>query len=61
MKLRSDSNELESDFGQIPNSYITAIDFEIEKDQIETLNKSKIESLRVVSKKQDVTFLTIKG
>ena len=61
MKLKSDMNELASDFGQIPNSFITAIDFEIEKNQIEKLNKTKIDSLRVVSKKQDVTFTALKN
>ena len=58
MKLKSNMDELKSDFGEVPNSYITAIDFDIEKKQIEKLNKSKIESLRVICKKQDVSFKT---
>jgi len=58
MTLKSNMDELKSDFGEVPNSYITAIDFDIEKKQIEKLNKSKIESLRVICKKQDVSFKT---
>jgi len=58
MTLKSNMDELNSDFGEVPNSFITAIDFDIEKNQIEKLNKSKIQSLRVISKKQDVTFKT---
>ena len=54
-------DELKSDFGEVPNSFITAIDFDIEKTQIEKLNTSKIESLRVISKKQDVTFTFVEG
>ena len=59
--LTSNMNELKSDFGEVPKSFITPIDFDIEKAQIEKLNESKIESLQVKSKKQDVTFKTIKG
>ncbi|MCK0109055.1 hypothetical protein MWU58_07105 [Flavobacteriaceae bacterium S0825] len=58
MTLKSNMDELNSDFGEVPNSFITAIDFDIEKKQIEKLNKSKIQSLRVISKRQDVTFKT---
>ena len=58
MILKSNMDELKSDFGEVPNSYITAIDFDIEKKQIEKLNKSKIQSLRVISKKQNITFKT---
>ena len=58
MKLKSNMDELNSEFGEVPNSFITPIDFDIEKNQIEKLNKSKIESLRVISKKQDVSFNT---
>ncbi|WP_347924983.1 hypothetical protein [Pontimicrobium sp. SW4] len=61
MTLKSNMNELKSDFGEVPNSFITAIDFDIEKKQIEKLNKSKIQSLSVISKKQDVTFKTTEG
>ena len=57
MDLNSDMNELASDFGPIPNSYITAIDFELTKKQIELLNNSKIESLRIVGKKKEVMFI----
>lgn len=58
MTLKSNMDELKSDFGEVPNSFITPIDFDIEKKQIEKLNKSKIQNLRVISKKQDVTFKT---
>lgn len=61
MTLKSNMDELKSDFGEVPNSFITAIDFDIEKTQIEKLNTSKIESLRVISKKQDVTFTFVEG
>jgi len=61
LKLNSDMNELESDFGPISNSYITPIDFEIEKKQIEQLNNSKIESIRVDAKKKNVTFTSNKA
>ncbi len=58
MTLKSNMDELNSDFGEVPNSFITAIDFDIEKKQIEKLNNSKIQTLRVKSKKQDVIFKT---
>ena len=61
LKLNSDMNEFASDFGPIPNSYITPIDFEIEKKQIEQLNNSKIESIRIDAKKKNVTFTTNKS
>ena len=56
MELDSDMNELASDFGPIPNSFITPIDFEISKNQIEILNNSKIESIKIVCKKKEVLF-----
>ncbi|NNK82784.1 MAG: hypothetical protein HKO92_06650 [Flavobacteriaceae bacterium] len=56
MELNSDMNELASDFGPIPNSYVTAVDFELSKKQIEKLNNSKIESLKIVCKKKEVVF-----
>tara|TARA_R110002073_G_scaffold187366_1_gene345991 strand:- start:10587 stop:11030 length:444 start_codon:yes stop_codon:yes gene_type:complete len=61
MTLKSNMDELKSDFGEVSNSFITAIDFDIEKIQIEKLNTSKIESLRVISKKQDVSFTLVEG
>ena len=61
MTLKSNMDELKSDFGEVSNSFITAIDFDIEKIQIEKLNTSKIESLRVISKKQDVSFTLIES
>lgn len=59
MTLTSNMDELKSDFGEVPGSFITAIDFDIEKKQIEKINKSKIQSLRIISKKQDVLFKTV--
>ncbi|TJY32921.1 hypothetical protein [Pontimicrobium aquaticum] len=56
LTLKSNMDELKSDFGEIPNSFITAIDFDIEKKQIEKLKNSKIKSLQVITKKQDVIF-----
>lgn len=61
MTLSSDMNELESEFGQLPNSYVTVVDFEIEKAQIKKLNASDIDTLRFVSKKHDVIFTTTKA
>lgn len=56
MHLNSDMNELASDFGPIKSSFITPIDFEISKKQIEVLNNSKIESIQVICKKKEVNF-----
>ena len=58
MTLKSNMDELKSDFGEVPNSFITAIDFDIEKKQIEKLNKSKIQCFLFISLKQYVTLKT---
>lgn len=54
--LKSDMEELESDFSKISKQYITSIDFETDKKQIATLNKSEIKNLLLQCKKQVVSF-----
>lgn len=56
LDLKSDMLELESDFSNVSNRYISSIDFEIEKDEVTRLSKSNVKSLQLLSKKQDVRF-----
>ena len=55
--LKSDMSELESDFSNISGQSITNIDFEIEEEAIKILNVSKIEYIKLASKKAKVEFL----
>ena len=49
-------SELESDYSNVSNRYITKIDFEIERSDIELLKDKKLTEIRLTSKKQDINF-----
>lgn len=56
MILDSDMPELESDHSNVSNRSITKIDFQIEEADIDNLKRERITEIRLVAKKQDVTF-----
>ena len=56
LNLNSDMSELESDYSNVSKRYITKIDFEIEKSDLETLKDKKLTEIRLTSKKQDINF-----
>ncbi|WP_452597904.1 hypothetical protein [Pontimicrobium sp. MEBiC01747] len=55
--LKSDMDELESDFSNVSDRYITNIDFEVHEDNIPKLNTAKIKGLVLSAKKTKVEFL----
>jgi len=56
LTLKSDMDELESDFSNVSGRYITNIDFEVNEDVIPKLNTAKIKGLVLSSKKTKVEF-----
>jgi hypothetical protein len=56
LKLKSDTDELESDPSPVKGRHITKIDFEIEESDIETLKNGSVTHLTLNSKKQKVVF-----
>ena len=54
-------DELESDFSNVSGRSITSIDFEINEDDINRLQSSKILHLLLVSKKTKVEFSPYEG
>lgn len=57
LTLKSDMDELESDFSNVSDRYITNIDFEVHEDNIPKLNTAKIKGLVLSAKKTKVEFL----
>lgn len=56
LQLNSDMPELESDPTDILHRHITKIDFQIEEKDIKHLEKSRVTSIELKAKKQDVLF-----
>lgn len=56
LELKSDTNEFESDPSPIKGRNITKIDFQIEASDIEILKSSRITSIQLKAKKQEVLF-----
>ncbi|RZN83087.1 MAG: hypothetical protein EVB11_06195 [Winogradskyella sp.] len=56
LQLNSDMSELESDYSNVSNRSITKIDFQIEEADIKTLQNSRITSIQLKAKKQDILF-----
>lgn len=54
--LKSDMVELESEPSSVANRNITKIDFQVEESDIETLQKTKVTSIQLKAKKQEVLF-----
>lgn len=61
LQLNSDMPELESDFSNVSNRSITKIDFQIEEADIATLKNSRITSIQLKAKKQEVLFTKYVG
>ena len=57
--LNSDMDEFESNHSNVSNSFITRIDFQIEKEDVPKLNKKSIKTVKLTSKKQEVIFKTL--
>ncbi|OUR93377.1 hypothetical protein A9Q87_05390 [Flavobacteriales bacterium 34_180_T64] len=56
IQLDSDMVELESERSSIPNRNISAIDFQIEPDDLDKIQAKRIEKMVLHSKKQTVEF-----
>ncbi|MEO6347844.1 MAG: hypothetical protein ABIO60_08030, partial [Aquaticitalea sp.] len=56
LDINSDMLELESEISNQSNTYVTKIEFEIDKDDIPKLLKSKINSLEFFAKKENIKF-----
>ncbi len=61
LELKSDMDELKSDFGNTSDRNITNIDFEIDKKDISKINKSSIKSIILTSNKKQEEFSIYKG
>jgi len=57
--LNSDMDEFESNHSNVSNSFITRIDFQIEKEDVSKFDKKSITSLKLSTKKQEVIFTTL--
>lgn len=60
LELKSDMDELKSDFGNAPNRNVTNIDFEIDKDDISKIKKSNIKTIIISSNKKQEEFSIFK-
>ncbi|GGI58012.1 hypothetical protein [Winogradskyella haliclonae] len=56
LELKSDSPEFESDPSPVKSRRITKIDFQIEESDIKTLENSRITSIQLKAKKQEIMF-----
>ena len=52
-------DEFESNHSNVSNSFITRIDFQIEKEDVSKFDKKSITSLKLSAKKQEVIFTTL--
>lgn len=59
LELESDMKELVSDLYAVPKSYVTRIDFIMNKKDVPKIDKSKIHSLLLTAKKQNIEFSII--
>lgn len=61
LNLKSDMDELESEYSNASRRNITNIDFEIEIEQVQLLKKGAIKSFSLSSKRRKVEFTPYKG
>lgn len=61
LKLKSDTEELESDPTPVKGRHITKIDFQIEESDIELLKNKGITHFTLTSKKQEIVFTKYVG
>ena len=57
--LNSDTDEFESDHSNVPNRFITRIDFQIEKEDVSKFDKAIIKTIKLSAKKQKIIFNTL--
>ena len=57
--LNSDMDEFESNHSNVSNSFITRIDFQIEKGDVSKFDKNTITALTLSAKKQEISFTTL--
>ncbi len=60
LQLKSDMDELESEYSNASRRSITNIDFEIEKEQVQLLKKKGIKNFMLSSKRRKVEFTPYK-
>ncbi|MFD1163124.1 hypothetical protein [Hwangdonia seohaensis] len=58
LDLKSDMDEFQSDHSNVSNRFITRIDFQIEKEDVEKFDKARINALRLTAKKHEIIFNT---
>ena len=58
LELKTDMDEFESEYSNIPNRNITRIDFQIEEEDISKIDKLLIDSLLLKAKKHQLLFKT---
>jgi len=56
LELDADMDELEFDHASALKAYVTKIDFQIEKDDVENLSRSKIKEIKLLIKNKEVLF-----
>ena len=61
LQLESDMKELVSDHYAVPNSYVTRIDFIMNKKDLPKIDKSRIHSLILSAKKESIEFSVIQS
>ncbi|WP_299221541.1 hypothetical protein [uncultured Aquimarina sp.] len=59
LNLVSDMQEIESDFSNVSNRSVTQIDFVIEEQDIDKIEKSQIDNITISSKKKTAHFENI--
>ncbi|AXT52194.1 hypothetical protein D1818_15615 [Aquimarina sp. BL5] len=59
LNLVSDMQEIESDFSNVSNRSVTQIDFVIEEQDIDKIEKSRIDNITISSKKKTAHFENI--
>ena len=59
LELESDMMELQSELSDVPDRYITQIDFVLDKNDLPKMDRSYIKSLILTAKKQSVEFSII--
>lgn len=59
--LNTDMDEFESDYSEIPNTFVTSIDFQIEKGDVNKLQPNLLNSLTLKAKKHEIIFKPIKN
>ena len=57
LELDADMNELESDQANPLKAYVTKVDFQIEKTDVEKLKRSNIKQIKLLIKNNEINFI----